>query len=405
MDIVFVEGGITAPKGFLAAGVHCGIKKCKKDLAIVFSKVPAVAAGVFTTNKVKAAPVLVTMENIKDGKIQAVVANSGNANACTGEKGLKDAKEMTEITAKQLNIAPGDVAVASTGVIGVYLPMDKVREGIESCAEILSVEGASDAALAIMTTDTFKKEAAVKIKIHGREITIGGMAKGSGMIHPDMATMLCFLTTDASIEEKALRKALKDAADKSFNMISVDGDTSTNDMVLIMSNGLAGNNTITEGTDEYEIFYLALEKLCVEFAKMIARDGEGATKLIEITVKNARDAESAVKAARTISKSYLVKAAIFGEDANWGRIMCAVGYSGIDFDPEMVDIFISSKKGELKLVENGVGLDFSEEKAKEILSEKDVNLTVDLKQGEFKATAWGCDLSYDYVKINASYRT
>ncbi|MDN5332330.1 MAG: glutamate N-acetyltransferase / amino-acid N-acetyltransferase [Tepidanaerobacteraceae bacterium] len=405
MDMAFVEGGVTAPKGFLAAGVHCGIKKYKKDLALIYSEVLATAAGVFTTNKVKAAPVMITMENLCDGKIQAIVANSGNANACTGERGLKDAREMAELAGKKLGLNPRNVAVASTGVIGVYLPMDKIRRGIEWCAESLSAGGSSDAALAIMTTDTFKKEMAVKLSIAGEEITIGGIAKGSGMIHPNMATMLCFITTDASIEERALKKALKDATKKSFNMISVDGDTSTNDMVVIMANGLAKNHTIAEGTKEYELFYSGLERICIEFAKMIARDGEGATKFVEITVKNAKDEESAVKAARAISKSCLVKTAIFGEDANWGRVMCAVGYSGIDLNPDLVDIYISSKGRELMLAENGSGVEFSEEEAKKILSEKEIKITVDLKQGGYSATAWGCDLSYDYVKINGSYRT
>lgn len=405
MNVIFNEGGVTAPKGFLAAGVHCGIKKYKKDLAVIYSEVLATAAGVFTTNKVKAAPVRITMENLSDGKAQAIVVNSGNANACTGERGLKDAREMAELVAQKLGLNPHDVVVASTGVIGISMPMDKVRQGIEQCCKSISVYGGADAATAIMTTDTFRKEMAVKLEIGGKTVTIGGMTKGSGMIHPNMATMLCFITTDANIEAKALKKALKDATAKSFNMISVDGDTSTNDMAVVLANGLAGNQLITCGTEDYELFYRGFETLCIELAKMMARDGEGATKFMEVQVKNAPDEISAIRAARAVTRSNLVKTAIFGEDANWGRIICAVGYSGIDFNPDLVDIYISSKAGEMILAENGIGLNFSEDKAKEILSEKEIKVIVDLKQGDGCATAWGCDLSYDYVKINGSYRT
>lgn len=405
MNVIFDEGGVTAPRGFLAAGVHCGIKKNKKDLAVVYSEVPATAAGVFTTNRVKAAPVLVTMENLKDGRAQAIVANSGNANACTGEKGLKDAREMADLVAQKLGLNSNDVVVASTGVIGVNMPMDKVREGIEQCCKSISAHGGDDAASAIMTTDTFKKEITVRFELNGKMVTIGGMAKGSGMIHPNMATMLCFITTDAYIEVEALKKALRDTTARSFNMVSVDGDTSTNDMAVILANGLAQNPLITVETRDYEIFCRGLDTVCVELAKMIARDGEGATKFMEVEVKNAPDKASAIKAARAVTRSNLVKAAIFGEDANWGRIICAVGYSGIDFDPDLVDIYIASKAGEMILAENGMGLGFSEDKAKEILSEKDIKIIVDLKQGDACATAWGCDLSYDYVKINGSYRT
>ncbi|WP_026485822.1 bifunctional ornithine acetyltransferase/N-acetylglutamate synthase [Caldanaerobius polysaccharolyticus] len=405
MDVIFNEGGVTAPEGFLAAGVHCGIKRYKKDVAVVYSRVPAVAAGVFTTNRVKAAPLKITMENLRDKRAQVIVANSGNANACTGERGMKDAKEMAELTAKELGCRTEDVVVASTGVIGVRMPMEKVRDGIIQCCRNVSKEGGVDAACAIMTTDTFKKEMAVKIDVSGKKVTIGGMAKGSGMIHPNMATMLCFITTDASIEADALEKALRRATVRSFNMISVDGDTSTNDMAVVLANGLAGNRPIQWGTEDFDAFYRGLETVCVELAKMMARDGEGATKFMEVEVKNAPDELSAVKAARSITRSNLVKAAIFGEDANWGRIICAVGYSGIDFNPELVDIYICSKAGELILAQNGMGLDFSEDKAREILKEKDIKVIVDLKQGYGHATAWGCDLSYDYVKINGSYRT
>lgn len=366
---------------------------------------PAAAAGVFTTNKVKAAPLKVTMENLKNRKAQAIVVNSGNANACTGEDGLKDAKEMAELTAKQLKCGVEDVVVASTGVIGVKMPMDKVRDGIVKCCSTVSKEGGSDAACAIMTTDTFKKEVTVSMNIGGKKITIGAMAKGSGMIHPNMATMLCFISTDARIKEDALEKALRLATARSFNMISVDGDTSTNDMAVIFANGLAGNRLIEQETEDFDEFYRGLEIVCVELAKMMVKDGEGATKFMEVEVKNAPDDLSAVMAARSITRSNLVKTAIFGEDANWGRIICAVGYSGVDFDPNLVDIYISGKGGELMLAQNGMGIDFSEDKAKELLKEKDIKVIVDLKQGCGHATAWGCDLSYDYVKINGSYRT
>ena len=396
-----IWGGVTAPKGYLAAGIHCGIKKQKLDLAVIYSTTPAAGAGVFTTNKVKAAPLLVTMDNLARGQAQAVVVNAGNANACTGEQGLADAREMINLLAAGLNINPWEVVVTSTGVIGVPLPMDKVRSGIGEAISQLSPQGGAKAAEAIMTTDTFAKELAISFEINGVEAKMGAMAKGSGMIHPNMATMLGFITTDVSIEAGALQKALQEATAQSFNMITVDGDTSTNDMVTIMANGLAGNREIKVGTPEFMVFQEALNHVAVQLAKLIAKDGEGATKLLEVQVKNAKTLADARKGALAIAKSSLVKTAIFGEDANWGRILCALGYSGADFDPAKVDIAI----GDEMMAINGAGLAFDEGRAKEILSEKQVTIYVDLKDGIEQAIAWGCDLSYDYVKINGSYRT
>jgi len=397
-----IEGGVTAPRGFRAGGVAAGIKKNgNKDLAVLVSDVPANAAGVFTTNKVKAAPLIVTMENLKNGKAQAVVVNAGNANACTGQQGLDNARITIRAVSKALNIRESHVLVTSTGVIGVQLPMDNVLAGVEQVVKALTPQGGSDAAQAIMTTDTFPKELAITLELGGQKVTIGAMAKGSGMIHPNMATMLGFITTDAAVSAGLLHKALKEAVDKSFNMISVDGDTSTNDMVVILANGLAGNEEIAAEGDDYNKFKEALEEVCIVLAKAIARDGEGATKLVEIRVKNAPSTGDAVKAAKAIATSSLVKTAIFGADANWGRIIAAVGYSGANFDPDRVDIYL----GDEKMAENGCGLDFSEERAKAILEDEVIIITVDLKIGSSEATAWGCDLSYDYVKINAAYRT
>jgi glutamate N-acetyltransferase/amino-acid N-acetyltransferase len=396
-----VSGGVTAPKGFQAAGIHCGLKKEKLDLAVIYSAVPAAGAGVFTVNKVKAAPILVTMEHLAQGQARAVVVNSGNANACTGEKGLADARQMARATAQALGISETEVMVASTGVIGVPIKIDLVEQGIKEAVKSLSTAGGASAAEAIMTTDTFKKELAISLELGGRVVTIGAMAKGSGMIHPNMATMLGFITTDAAIEEKALLAALREANDRSFNMITVDGDTSTNDMVGIMANGEAGNNRITQDHPDFGRFQAALSHIAVELAKLVAKDGEGATKLVEVQVKNARTVADARKAALTVAKSSLVKTAIFGEDANWGRILCAVGYSGAEFDPNRVDIAL----GDEMMAINGAGLAFNEENAKHILGQKQVIIHIDLKDGEAEATAWGCDLSYDYVKINGSYRT
>jgi glutamate N-acetyltransferase/amino-acid N-acetyltransferase len=396
-----VQGGVTAPKGFQAAGVHCGLKKEKLDLAVIYSAVPAAAAGVFTVNKVKAAPILVTMEHLAQGQARAIVVNSGNANACTGEKGLADARQMARAAAQALGIRETEVMVASTGVIGVPIKIDLVEQGIKEAVKNLSTAGGASAAEAIMTTDTFKKELAISFELGGRVATIGAMAKGSGMIHPNMATMLGFITTDAAIEEKALLAALREANDRSFNMITVDGDTSTNDMAGIIANGEAGNKKITIDEPEFDKFLAALSYITVELAKSIAKDGEGATKLIEVQVKNARTVADARKAALTVAKSSLVKTAIFGEDANWGRILCAIGYSGAEFDPDKADIAL----GDEMVAIDGAGLAFNEENAKRILGQKQVVIYIDLKDGEAEATAWGCDMTYDYVKINGSYRT
>jgi len=396
-----IEGGVTAPLGFKASGVKARIKYDKKDLAVIVSDVPAVAAGVFTTNKVKAAPVALSAEHLVNGIAQAVVANSGCANACTGMPGMEAAREMARVTAKCLGIKPEDVIVASTGVIGQELPMDRIIPGIARAVDALSREGGRDAAEAIMTTDTVPKEAAVQFTLDGRTVTVAGMAKGSGMIYPNMATMLGFLTSDVNIEPHILKKALKFAADRTFNMVTVDGDTSTNDSLVILANGKAGNIRIEREDDRYSVFLGALMEVCANLAKMIARDGEGATKLVEVRVKNAPSFAEARTVAMAVANSNLVKTAIFGEDANWGRIICAVGYSGVDVDPDRIDIFL----GDEKMAENGRGLNFSEERAKKILRQDNVSITVDLHMGDAEATAWTCDFSYDYVRINADYRT
>ncbi|MFY9217094.1 MAG: bifunctional glutamate N-acetyltransferase/amino-acid acetyltransferase ArgJ [Tepidanaerobacteraceae bacterium] len=398
----YIDGGITSPKGFKAAGVASGIrKKGRKDVALVYSEQPAQAAAVYTLNKFQAAPLQVTKEHLKDGIAQAIVVNSGVANACMGQQGLMSAKEMAQITADCLLIKAEDVVVASTGVIGVPLPMELITKGIKDASKALSYDGGADAAEAIMTTDLVKKEVACQLEIGGKTVTIGAMAKGSGMIHPNMATMLGFITTDASIESDCLQHVLKKATDASFNMVSVDGDTSTNDMVAILANGLAENPKITMESEYLKDFEAAVTEVCIRLAKMIAQDGEGATKLIEVEVVGAKSLEDARKGARAICSSNLVKAAIFGEDANWGRIVTAMGYSGAEVDPSIVDVYI----GELLVAEKGTGLKFDEEKASQILKQKEIKLKVDLNLGSEEATAWGCDLSYDYVKINADYRS
>lgn len=396
-----IDGGVTAPKGFLASGVTAHIKKDKKDLAVIYSETPASAAGVFTTNRVKAAPLLVSMQNIADGRAQAVVVNSGNANACTGEQGLQNAQQMVKTAAECLKLQPEDVIVTSTGVIGVQLPMDKITAGIEKAVAELSRDGGHKAAKAIMTTDTVEKEIAVSFKLGEAKVVIGAMAKGSGMIHPNMATMLGFITSDAQICPAMLDKALRQVVNQTFNMITVDGDTSTNDMVVALANGMAGNKMIDTENEDYNTFKEALQYICEHLAKSIARDGEGATKLIEIQVVNAYTEEDAKKAAKAVANSNLVKTAIYGEDANWGRIICAVGYSGANFEPDKIDIYI----GDVKTAEQGCALGFSEEKAKEVLMQEEVLIKVDMHVGTASAKAWTCDFSYDYVKINASYRT
>lgn len=397
-----VPGGITTAAGFMAGAAMAAIKNAdKRDVAVIYSSVPASAAGVFTLNKVKAAPVLLSMNRLAWGKAQAVVVNSGNANACNGEQGMRDALAMTAAAAAALHIPEEMVLVASTGVIGKKMPMHKVLPGVREAAGLVSPAGGALAAQAIMTTDTYQKEAAVRLELGGKTVTVGGMAKGSGMIHPNMATLLGFITTDAAISDVCLKRALSYAVDRSFNMITVDGDTSTNDMVVIMANGMAGNEMIEGAGEDFMAFREALARVCDELAVAIARDGEGATKLIVVEVRNAGTEGDARLAARAVAGSSLVKAAMFGLDANWGRVICAAGYSGAVFDPEKVDIFL----GEVQVAKDGGSLEFSEELALEALKESTVKITVDFKSGPFAATAWGCDLSYDYVKINADYRT
>lgn len=404
-----IDGGVTAAKGFLAAGLAAGIKKGnKKDMAMIYSSTPCMAAGTFTTNLVKAAPVKWDQEIVyHQPSAQAVVINSGVANACTGSEGMECCQMTAQEAAKVLNIEPTQVLVASTGVIGQQLPMDQIREGVRNLAPLLSGarEASALAAQAIMTTDTVPKEVAVTVELGGRTVTIGGMCKGSGMIHPNMCTMLSFVTTDAAISREMLQKALSDVVKDTYNMVSVDGDTSTNDTVLLLANGMAENPEITEDCKDYETFKEALLYVNTCLAKKIAGDGEGATALFEVKVVGAENKEQAVTLAKSVITSNLTKAAIFGHDANWGRILCAMGYSGAQFDPDQVDLYFESAAGKLQIIENGVAVDYSEEEATRILSEKEVTAVADLKAGDAKATAWGCDLTYDYVKINADYRS
>ena len=395
-------GGITAPLGFRATGIYCGIRKIKKDIAMIVSDVPATVAGVFTLNKTQAAPVLVDKIQLKRSSVcSAIVVNSGNANACTGERGLNDAWEMVRATAVALNIPETEVMISSTGVIGQYMPMDKVSPAISELAGKISKDGNADAAEAIMTTDTFPKEAAVKFTLGGRTVTIGGVAKGSGMIAPNMATMLAFVTTDIALDRALLTKALRGANNRSFNRISVDGDMSTNDMVLVLANGLAKNTPVVDNSEEYQLFAAALEYVLIKLAKMIAKDGEGATKLIEIMVKGARSEDEGVQAARAVANSNLVKTAIHGADANWGRILAAVGYSGIDFNPDNVEISF----GELPVLGRNYEIALDEEKARDLLLKDNVMIVVNLNQGSQFARFWTCDLTKEYVHINASYRS
>lgn len=403
-----IEGGVTAAKGFQAAGVYAGIKKMRKDMALVYSSVPAKGAGTFTTNIVKAAPVKWDMKVTKESEyVQAVVLNSGVANACTGTIGDLNNELMAKAVAEALNVPINAVYTASTGVIGKQLPMDVIQEGAKLLAAELKegIAAGTLAAEAIMTTDTYAKECAVSFEVDGKEIKIGGMAKGSGMIHPNMATMLGVVTTDLAIRKELMQEALSADVKRSFNMISVDRDTSTNDSLLLLANGLAGNKEITEKNEDYENFCKALNMVTTDLAKKMAADGEGATKLFEAQVIGANTGEDAVIISKSIITSNLVKTAVFGNDANWGRILCAMGYSGVNFDPDMVDLYIESADGKLQLVENGMATDYSEEAATKILSAKEVKATADLKAGTAAATAWGCDLSYDYVKINADYRS
>lgn len=402
------EGGVTAAKGFVAAGIYAGIKKDKKDMAMIYSKVPCVAAGTFTTNIVKAAPVKWDQDVVYHSeKAQAVVANSGVANACTGEEGMRYCRETARTAAELLNISEKEVLVASTGVIGKQLPIDIIKEGVVSMVPLLSEskEAGILAAESIMTTDTVRKEAAVTFELGGRTVTVGGMSKGSGMIHPNMCTMLSFVTTDAAISKGMLQKAQSASVKDTYNMISVDGDTSTNDTALILANGLAGNDEITEEGEDFDTFLKALNMVNTALAKKMAGDGEGATALFEVKVIGAQSKEQAVTLSKSVITSNLTKAAIFGHDANWGRILCAMGYSGAEFDPEKVDLYFESAAGKLKIIENGVSTGYSEELATKILSEKEVTAIADIKMGDACATAWGCDLTFDYVKINADYRS
>ena len=401
-----INGGVCAAQGFTANGIHCGIRKntTKADLALVLSKVPANAAAIYTTNLVKGAPLLVTKAHLSNGKAQAVICNSGNANTCNAD-GIEIAEKMSQLAADQLGIAADDVVVASTGVIGQRLNVEPIAAGLPQLAAGLSVEGADAAAKAIMTTDTIDKQVAVEFELGGKVCRMGGMAKGSGMIHPNMATMLVFITTDAAISADMIQKALRCDVQDTFNMTSVDGDTSTNDMVTLLANGLAGNAEITEEGEDFATFMKALNTITMHLCRMIAGDGEGATRLIECKVTGAADIVVARTAAKSVICSSLVKAAMFGADANWGRILCAIGYSGADVDVTKVDVAFRSAKGEIPVCKDGAGIDLSEEIAKEILLEKEIEILVSLGDGPCAATAWGCDLTYDYVKINGDYRT
>ncbi len=398
-------GGVCAAKGFQASGVHCGIRKnqTKKDLALIFSEVPAKAAAVYTTNAVKGAPLLVTKQHLENGMAKAVICNSGNANTCNAN-GVEIAEQMCTLVSEHLHIDAKDVLVASTGVIGKVLDIQPIAEGIPPLVKSLGMNS-KDAAHAIMTTDTTIKEIAVEFEVGGVVCRLGGIAKGSGMIHPDMATMLVFLTTDCAISAKMLKKALSSDVTQTFNMLSIDGDTSTNDMVTVMANGLAGNAEISEEGEAFDTFMKALNTVTVHLCRSIAADGEGATKLLECVVTDAKDEAQAKIAAKSVVCSSLLKAAMFGADANWGRVLCALGYSKAGIDPQTVDVSFRSKAGEIVVCEKGAGVDFSEEKAKEILLESEIEILVCLNSGNAKATAWGCDLTYDYVKINGDYRT
>ena len=401
-----IEGGVCAAKGFTANGVHCGIRKnrTKRDLALIYSTVPASAAAVYTKNLVKGAPLIVTEKNIADGKAQAVICNSGNANTCNAN-GIEIANAMCDAVADELKIRASDVVVASTGVIGQTLDITPIKTGIPPLAAGLSPAGGDAAAEAIMTTDTKKKETAVEFTAGGKTCRIGGIAKGSGMIHPNMATMLVFITTDCAVSPAMLKQALSEDVKDTFNMVSVDGDTSTNDMVAVLANGLAGNAEITAEGADYTAFRNALNAVTSALCRMIAADGEGASKLLECKVSGAADTNTAKTVAKSVICSSLLKAAMFGADANWGRVLCAIGYAGADVDIQKIDVSFSSVKGTIAVCRNGSGIDFSEEKAKEILLEKEIDILINLNSGSAAATAWGCDLTYDYVKINGDYRS
>ena len=404
-----ITGGVTAAKGFQAASTAAGIKyQGRTDMAMVYSEIPCKAAGTFTTNIVKAAPVKWDQDIVyNQPEAQVIICNSGIANACTGKEGFACCRETALAAARTLKVDPDSVLVASTGVIGMQLPVQKLATGVEAMAPELdgSPEAGNQAAKAIMTTDTVEKEAAVQFEIGGKTVTVGGMCKGSGMIHPNMCTMLGFVTTDVNISKELLQEALSQDVKDTYNMVSVDGDTSTNDTVLLLANGMAGNPEITEKNEDYQNFCQALNYVNTQLAKKIAGDGEGATALFEVKIIGAKSKEQAVTLSKSVVTSSLTKAAIYGHDANWGRILCAMGYSGAQFDPEKVDLYFESKAGKIKIIENGVSTGYSEEEATKILSEEAVTAIADIKMGDCTATAWGCDLTYDYVKINADYRS
>ncbi len=401
-----INGGVTAAKGFKASGIHCGIRKnkTKRDLALIYSEKTAAAAAVYTTNAVKGAPLIVTKNNIADGFAKAIICNSGNANTCNAN-GIQIAEDTCLLLGESLNIDPKDVVVASTGVIGLPLDIEPIKNGIPTLIKELSEEGSLNAAEGIMTTDTKVKEVAVEFCVGGKVCKIGGIAKGSGMIHPDMATMLVFITTDCAINSEMLTKALSSDIENTFNMVSVDGDTSTNDMVCVLANGEAGNPEITSENEDFKTFMKALNTVTVHLCRCIAGDGEGATKLLECKVSGAESLKIAKAVAKSVICSSLTKAAMFGADANWGRVLCAIGYSKQKVDVEKIDVSFKSKKGEIPVCVNGSGIEFSEEKAKEILLEDEIEILVNLNSGENSSTAWGCDLTYEYVKINGDYRT
>ena len=402
----FIKGGVCAAKGFKAGGIHCGIRKnrTKRDLALIVSEKKAATAAVYTTNLVKGAPLTVTKAHLSDGYAKAVICNSGNANTCNAN-GIEIAEQTCELLGAELNISPKDIVVASTGVIGQPLDITPIKNGIPSLVKSLSENGSENAAEGIMTTDTKVKEIAVSFKLGGKTCKIGGIAKGSGMIHPNMATMLVFITTDCSISPEMLKKALSSDIKETFNMISIDGDTSTNDMVTVLANGMAENAEITADGEDFNAFMKALNTVNVYLCRRIAGDGEGATKLIECKVTGAKTLETAKTVAKSVICSSLTKAAMFGSDANWGRVLCAIGYSGAEVDVNKIDVAFKSQKGEIAVCKNGAGIPFSEEKAKEILLEPEIEILVELNSGEYSSCAWGCDLTYDYVKINGDYRT
>ena len=401
-----ISGGVCAAKGFKANGVHCGIRKnrTKRDLSLIVSDVPASAAAVYTTNLVKGAPLTVTKQHLANGIAQAVICNSGNANTCNAN-GIEIAETMSRLTAEQLGIAASDVVVASTGVIGQPLDIAPIAAGLPSLAAGLSAQGGEAAAEGIMTTDTIKKEVAVEFELNGVTCRLGGIAKGSGMIHPNMATMLVFITTDVAINPAMLQQALSTDIASTFNMLSIDGDTSTNDMVTVLANGLAGNPVIDTDGEAFAIFMKALNTVTVQLCRLIAADGEGATKLLECTVSGAADEATAKTVAKSVVCSSLLKAAMFGADANWGRVLCAIGYSGAAVDVNRVDVSFCSNKGTIDVCKDGAGIEFSEEIAKEILLEKEIEILVSVGDGPACAKAWGCDLTYEYVRINGDYRT